>query len=60
MPNVTIEIFPRPLEVRRQLVERMTDAISETLEIDPERIRILVVETERDHVSRGGKLASER
>lgn len=61
MPNITVTIaMGRSTEQLEKFVEAVTEAAVETLEIDPERVGIQIVELPADRMARGGQLLSER
>ncbi len=61
MPVVTIDFYKgRTLEQRREMVKRVTQALVETIQCDPESVHISLRETEPIDVAHGGILNSDR
>ena len=60
MPVVEISFFERPVEKKRELVKKVTDAVAEVLEVDPEGIYVILREMRRDQWAGGGQLRSDR
>ena len=57
MPIVTIKIAKgRSLEIKRKLVESVTEAISTSLEMDSSYVTVLIEELERENWATGGEL----
>ena len=50
----------RPLEKRRRLVEAITDAVTEILELERSATQVLIQEHDKDNWAIGGELLSER
>jgi 4-oxalocrotonate tautomerase len=50
----------RPLEKRRKLAERITEALIEILEVEPRSTQVLIHEHDRDNWMEEGVLLSER
>ena len=60
MPNVRIEMWSgRTLDQKRSLVQRVTKAIVEALDVPPETVIIKIVEGEKSNAARGGVLRNE-
>ena len=60
MPNVRIEMWSgRTLDQKRSLVQLVTKAIVEALDVPPEAVIIKIVEGEKFNAARGGVLRSE-
>ena len=60
MPFVHIHMAKgRPLEKRRRLAERITEAITEILEVEPRSTQVLIHEHDRDNWMEAGVLLSE-
>lgn len=61
MPIVQVEIIKgRTLEQKRQMVQEVTAAISNTLACPPEAVNIIIREMEKENYAQGGKLYSEK
>lgn len=57
MPNLTVEILEgRSLDQKRELVKYLTAAVCETLHVEPQRVRIRIVDVATDQLARGGVL----
>lgn len=57
MPLVTIKMIEgRTLEQKRALVEKVTDAVVEALDITPDRVSITLQHMAKDDFAKGGKL----
>lgn len=60
MPTINIEMLEgRTEQQRRVLVERVTSAVCEALEVDAETVNVRIFELRRDATARGGKLFSD-
>ncbi|SEN46103.1 4-oxalocrotonate tautomerase [Mesobacillus persicus] len=60
MPFVTIEMLPgRTDEQKKALVEKVTEAVSETTGASKEKVYVFIEELRKDHYAVGGKLLSE-
>ena len=61
MPSIRVDMFEgRPPEVKKQLVEAITQAVVDTLKCSPEAVDIILNEVSRSHWATGGRLWSER
>ncbi len=61
MPAIRVDMFEgRSPEVKKQLVEAITQAVVDTLQCSPEAVDIILHEVSRGHWATGGKLWSER
>lgn len=61
MPIVQIEMFAgRTVEQKKQLVEKVTAAIVETVGAKPESVSIIIREMAKENYARGGQLESEK
>jgi len=56
MPIVTIQQFPRDVEHKRELAERITEAFVQSYGQPPESVQIFFQETEKENWARGGRL----
>lgn len=60
MPIVQIDMLAgRTLEQRRELVRRVTEAVSETVNCSPSAITIIIREMSKDCLGLNGKLQSD-
>ena len=50
----------RTLEQKQRVVKRVTDVLSEELEVRPEAVVITLIEVPRENYARGGVLKSDR
>ncbi|MFJ9631741.1 4-oxalocrotonate tautomerase DmpI [Streptomyces sp. NPDC101175] len=60
MPAVTIQQGPRDVELKRKLIEKVTDAFVEIYRIPAETVMVFIEETPTDSFGVGGKLAADR
>ncbi len=61
MPAIRVDMFEgRSPEVKKQLVEAITQAVVDTLKCSPEAVDIILQEVSRAHWATGGRLWSER
>jgi len=60
MPFVTIEMVEgRTPEQKRELVEKITKVVMETVDVPAERVYVFLEDLKKDHFASGGKLRSE-
>lgn len=60
MPTLRIEMWSgRTLEQKRRLVQLVTDAVVEALQVKPEEVQIKIFEGEKHNTARGGVLRSD-
>lgn len=60
MPIVHIELLEgRSHEQKRDMVKKVTDAISETAKCPKEAVKIVIVEMSKAHLGEGGVLRSD-
>ena len=60
MPIIRIEMLEgRPPTVKTELMKRITDAVVETLKVEPEQVRVLLFELSPQHWAVGGKTKAE-
>lgn len=60
MPAIRIDLFEgRSPEVKKQLVENITEAVVKTLKCAPDAVDIILNEVSKSHWATGGKLWSE-
>ena len=61
MPIVQIEMFEgRTLEQKRALVEKVTEAICETVNTSKDNVSIIIREMSKENYSKGGVLFSDK
>jgi 4-oxalocrotonate tautomerase len=57
MPVITVRMARgRPLEAKRRMVEAVTRAVAETLDVKPEWVTVLIEEFDRENWATGGAL----
>ncbi|MFZ1731355.1 MAG: 2-hydroxymuconate tautomerase [Bacteroidota bacterium] len=60
MPVIVAHILEgRPAELKRKLIQNITETVSRTLEVPPESVRVIVSEMGKDEYGIGGKTARE-
>lgn len=60
MPYVTVKMLSgRTEEQKRALVEKVTEAVSETVNAPKEKIAVFIEEMEKNHYAVGGKRLSD-
>jgi 4-oxalocrotonate tautomerase len=61
MPTINVEMLEGRTEVqKRELIERVTEAVCASLGVEAESVNIRIWELRRDSTARGGRLFSER
>jgi 4-oxalocrotonate tautomerase len=60
MPNVTIQQGPRSVELKRDLVRRITDAFVDAYQIPAETVFVWFQETQADSWGVAGKLIADK
>jgi len=61
MPVITIRIGKgRPIDKKRAVVEAVTKAVAETLDVQPEWVTILIEEYDRENWATGGQLHADK
>jgi 4-oxalocrotonate tautomerase len=60
MPIITVQQGPRPVELKRDLVRRLTDAMVESLQIPPEAVQVWIHETPTDSWGIAGVLTADK
>lgn len=61
MPVISVRIARgRPLEAKRRMVEAVTNAVAETLDVKPEWVTVLIEEFDRENWATGGELHIDR
>jgi 4-oxalocrotonate tautomerase len=61
MPNVTIEMFEgRTVEQKRAVAQNVTQALTDTLGVKREIIKIRFVDIKKHDIAWGGELVSDR
>ena len=61
MPEVVVyAVEGRTQEQKKSLMQRITVAVQETFNVQPDRIVVQIVEAKADNKTRGGVLFSER
>jgi len=55
MPTVQISLLPgRSSEKKEQLMQKVTDAVAEALQIPKDRVHILLYEIPKENIAHGG------
>jgi 4-oxalocrotonate tautomerase len=61
MPVVTIHMEKgRPIEIKRELTDAVTKAVTVTLDVPPEWVTIIIDEVERENWAVGGRLQLDK
>lgn len=60
MPIVNIQQFPRPLEQRRELAQRITTAFVEVYGTPAESVQVFFTEVESENWAKGGVMGCDR
>ena len=60
MPTITILQGPRPAELKRELVARITDSFVDTLGVPPESVQVWIQETSPESWGQGGVLTADK
>jgi len=60
MPIVTVQIFPRDVETKRQLSKEITRVVAEITKNKPEMIHVIFDEIKKENWSRDATLAIDR
>jgi len=61
MPFVTIEMISgRSVEQKRKMVFEVTKAICQTVDADPEKVRIVIKDVEPENISVAGRLVLDK
>jgi len=61
MPIVTIRIAKgRPIEKKRALVQAVTSAVAENLDVRPDWVTVLIEEFDRENWASGGELHADK
>ncbi|WP_329121604.1 4-oxalocrotonate tautomerase DmpI [Streptomyces sp. NBC_01465] len=60
MPIVTIQQGPRDIELKRELVQRVTDAFVDSLKIPAEAVQVWIHEVPTDSWAIGGTLTADK
>lgn len=57
MPFITVEMVEgRSLEQKRELVEKITKVVAETVNVPEERVYVFIEDLKKDNFARSGKL----
>lgn len=57
MPFVTIEMVEgRTPEQKRELVEKITQVVCETVNVTPDKVYVFIEDLKKDHFAKAGKL----
>lgn len=61
MPIVTIRIAKgRPIEKKRALVQAVTSAVAQNLDVRPDWVTVLIEEFDRENWASGGELHADK
>ena len=60
MPIITVQQGPRSIDLKRDLVRRLTDAMVESLGIPAEAVQVWIHETPTDSWGIGGVLTADK
>jgi 4-oxalocrotonate tautomerase len=60
VPTITILQGPRPVELKRELVNRITDAFVDTLGVPADSVQVWIQETPADSWGQGGVLTADK
>lgn len=61
MPHITVQMIAgRSVEQKRRLAKALTEAVTSTLEINPEWVTVVLQETGKDGWAVGGELLLDR
>jgi 4-oxalocrotonate tautomerase len=60
MPNVIVQQGPRSVELKRDLVRRITDAFVDAYQIPADTVSVWIQETPADSWGSGGKLTADK
>ena len=60
MPIITVQQGPRSVELKRELVRRLTDAMVESLQIPAEAVQVWIHETPADSWGIAGVLTADK
>ena len=60
MPFITVEMIEgRTEEQKRELVQRITDVICETVDVTPDKVYVFLEDLKKDNFAKAGKLLME-
>ncbi|CAM2879663.1 2-hydroxymuconate tautomerase [Paenibacillus sediminis] len=60
MPFITVKVLEgKSKEQKRKLIEKMTEVVTETLEVDKDRVFIFIEDLEKDNYGKQGKMFSD-
>jgi 4-oxalocrotonate tautomerase len=60
MPIITVQQGPRPVELKRDLVRRLTEAMVESLQIPADAVQVWIHETPTDSWGIAGVLMADK
>ena len=60
MPTITVLQGPRTVELKRELVSRITDAFVDTLGVPADTVQVWIQETPLESWGEGGVLTADR
>ena len=56
MPRVNLQMFPRDLQTKRQLAERLTEVIVDVCKVSPDLVTIVIDEMPAENYAKAGVL----
>ncbi|MFC3884806.1 2-hydroxymuconate tautomerase [Bacillus songklensis] len=60
MPFITVKVLEgKTKEQKRELVEKMTELVSQTFEVEKDRVFIFIEDLQKDNYGKQGKLFSD-
>jgi 4-oxalocrotonate tautomerase len=60
MPIVTVQQSPRSVELKRELVAKITDAFVDTLQVPADSVQVWIQETPAENWAVAGRLTADR
>lgn len=60
MPIVQIDMLPRSVEMKRAIVEKVTQALVESANIPPENVTIILRDMQPENYGKAGKLHCDK
>ena len=60
MPYIELKVPPRSVEVKRELVEQLTDLVAKIYEVPKEKWMIHITECAKENIGSGGTLLVDK
>lgn len=60
MPIVHIDLLPRSIEMKRAIVEKVTQAIVESADVTPDKVTIVLRDMQPENYGKAGKLHCDK